>query len=135
MATGLGLLAPQAQAAASCSGTGCDGKDPYLTGCATGAIVAEQTSMIDGILLRLMYSPYCRTVWGSIEDLPVGSSAHADVISTDNAGYHCDAGPASGYAGLTSCSTPMIYHDSPSHASAAVQYPNGVLRTAQTRTF
>lgn len=107
-ASGLVIGAGSAQAV-TCSGHGCDWKNPYSSGCNTGSYVASQATMVDGILLKLHYSPACRTVWGSIAGLPNGWSATVAVYSTDNNVSTCSAGPSSADMGPTSCYTSMQY--------------------------
>jgi hypothetical protein len=61
------------EAAATCSGTGCDNKDPEVTGCAAGAITAASVSSPKG-RVELRYSPTCGTKWVRIPNYAGGSS-------------------------------------------------------------
>jgi hypothetical protein len=56
-------------AAAGCSEHGCNGADPYGTGCASGAYSAGHTDDVDpttgaAVHVDLMWSPSCQTNWG-----------------------------------------------------------------------
>jgi len=79
-----------------------DGTDPYQTGCANGAAVVSYSQLWSvyfgsslGLrdadsLVRLFYSPRCRTVWavltGTLYATPEGSGGQAVVIRTSD--YH-----------------------------------------------
>jgi hypothetical protein len=59
--------------AVTCSGAGCDGKDPYASGCAaTGNEVGTRNTSKG--LFRLYYSGACRTNWIEIRNYAGGSS-------------------------------------------------------------
>jgi hypothetical protein len=67
------VLAPSAQAAVTCSGFGCDGKDPMVTHCNEGAktILSATRYVVNskGVQLarvELRYSPTCKTNWGRV---------------------------------------------------------------------
>jgi len=49
----------------TCSGNGCNGKDPEATGCAVGAHTV-QTATLSNIFVQLRYSPRCGTNWGQV---------------------------------------------------------------------
>jgi hypothetical protein len=52
--------------AASCSGTGCDGKDPDATQCSVGATTLDSRYVSYGgraIYVELRWSPTCQTNW------------------------------------------------------------------------
>jgi hypothetical protein len=81
---------------------GYDGTDPYQTGCANGAVVVSYSHLWSNYfgnspglrdadsLVRLVYSPRCRTVWavltGTLYATPEGSGGQAVVIRTSD--YH-----------------------------------------------
>ena len=52
-------------AQATCSGNGCNGKDPEATGCYVGAYTV-QTATLSNIFVQLRYSPRCGTNWGRV---------------------------------------------------------------------
>jgi Protein of unknown function (DUF2690) len=83
-----------------------DGTDPYQTGCATGAAAVSYSHLWsnffgsspglrdDDALVRLFYSPRCRTVWavltGTLYATSSGSGGRATVFRTsDLRGYVC----------------------------------------------
>ncbi|MGW4206390.1 DUF2690 domain-containing protein [Lentzea sp. NPDC004789] len=68
------LMAPDASAA-SCSGRGCNDKDPVATGCSSGSTVADSKPMYPSGRAELRWSPTCRTNWVRITDYPGGDSA------------------------------------------------------------
>ncbi len=49
----------------TCSGNGCNGKDPVATGCASGAYTV-QTAVFSNSNVELRYSPTCKTNWGLV---------------------------------------------------------------------
>ncbi|SES28165.1 DUF2690 domain-containing protein [Lentzea albida] len=55
-------MAPGVASAATCSGTGCDNRDPEVTGCASGATTVGSSSTAKG-LFELRYSSACGTKW------------------------------------------------------------------------
>lgn len=60
-----------AGAAPTCSGNGCNGKDPYATGCASGAYeitsagryLTDPYGHTNGSIIHLFWSPSCQTNW------------------------------------------------------------------------
>jgi len=62
--------APRADAATTCTGTGCNGLLAGNTTCANDAIIVDNEDYyVGGQLagnLQLKYSPSCRTVWGRL---------------------------------------------------------------------
>jgi uncharacterized protein DUF2690 len=132
---GLVVGAGSAQAV-TCSGHGCDWGNPYSSGCNTGSYVASEATMTNGIVLRLHYSPACRTVWGSIAGLPNGWSADVAVYSTDNNVSTCSAGPNSSDMGPTSCYTSMQYDGGiTAYARGNVWASSGGSWTARTGNY
>ncbi|WP_409472334.1 DUF2690 domain-containing protein [Streptomyces sp. HC307] len=60
-------------AAPTCSGEGCDGLDPKVTGCGDGAVtVAEDWAGTMHVEIR--FSPRCGTVWGKLTGAEVGDT-------------------------------------------------------------
>jgi hypothetical protein len=55
----------QHQQQVTCSGDGCDGKDPAVTGCAADAYPV-QTATLSTAYVQLRYSPRCGTNWGRV---------------------------------------------------------------------
>lgn len=49
----------------ACSGEGCDGLDPAVTGCAADAYTV-QTAVFSNSYVELRYSPTCKTNWGRV---------------------------------------------------------------------
>jgi hypothetical protein len=95
-----------ARAAAPCSGSACDGKDPEIY-CGGDARTARQVQL-GGALLELRYSPSCRAAWARISSASWtgGSKARplARVVrNSDGRTYTCFV-PSGG----TSCYTMMV---------------------------
>lgn len=59
--------------AVTCSGTGCDGKDPYASGCAASGDLVGSKNTSKG-LFRLYFSDDCDTNWIEIRNYAGGSS-------------------------------------------------------------
>lgn len=66
------VVAPtMASASPSCSGSGCNGRDPYTSGCAQGAYEVTSAGRYltnpyggtNGSIVHLFWSPSCRTNW------------------------------------------------------------------------
>jgi hypothetical protein len=55
----------QAASNVSCSGNGCNNRDPQTTGCAASAYTV-QTAVLATIFLQLRYSRVCKTNWGRV---------------------------------------------------------------------
>jgi len=49
----------------TCSGNGCNGKDPEATGCAADAYTV-QTAVLSSSFVELRFSPTCGTNWGRV---------------------------------------------------------------------
>jgi hypothetical protein len=66
------VMPAQSALAATCSGYGCDGRDPIATGCASGTVTNTATTYIYNgagqalAYLELRYSVGCATNWGRI---------------------------------------------------------------------
>lgn len=56
----------QAKALVTCSGNGCNNKDPIQTGCVNGAYTV-QTGVLASAFIELRYSPTCKTNWARVE--------------------------------------------------------------------
>lgn len=71
--------------AATCSGFGCDGRDPIVTGCASGTVTNTGTTYIYNsagqplAYLELRYSVGCATNWGRITRVGSASSIYVYV--------------------------------------------------------
>ncbi|HEY2579312.1 MAG TPA: DUF2690 domain-containing protein [Streptosporangiaceae bacterium] len=111
-------------AAVSCSGYGCDGQNPYGSGCFTGSKVIDDVLLTSpggtsyGPRVRLWYSPACHTVWASMYDAPYEGAegpGDADIHrNSDNSRYDCSV-PLND----SSCYTNMLYDGGvTSHAHA-----------------
>jgi len=75
IAVAFGLLTEIAvapAAAATCSGSGCNGLNPITTGCTTGAYVVGETDIYDTFSsdyigsVQLWWSPTCETAWSYV---------------------------------------------------------------------
>ncbi|MFC9692056.1 hypothetical protein ACFTSF_26125 [Kribbella sp. NPDC056951] len=60
---GLSPLSADAKTTATCSGTGCNNKDPYATGCNVGASPIHDFYPPGGGRFRMFYSGTCGTNW------------------------------------------------------------------------
>jgi hypothetical protein len=97
--------------AASCSGTGCDGKDPDTTGCSSSAYNVETINIISSGryigTADLRWSPTCETNWGRAYKSSGGSE------TVDARVYNIDRGI--GYVGFgfggpgTTVWSPMVH--------------------------
>lgn len=89
------LWSPKAALAASCSGYGCDGKDPYATGCAgAGAsyrvidmryVYNEYRSIVGYV--QLWWSDTCKTNWArAVRTVSYGTTyyTHAHIFRDNN---------------------------------------------------
>lgn len=97
----------------TCSGLGCDGQWPDISGCAATAITAEYANIYHGGTLlgqvQLRYSTACRTVWGRILDY-VSTCCDALVQrTTGGTEYLCNILKYSSSLGANSCYTKMLY--------------------------
>src|SRR5688572_8659585 len=88
------LVAPDAQAA-SCSGRGCNGKDPADTGCSAGSTVADTAKMFTSGTAELRWSPTCRTNWVRVVNYAGGQGALRITVWTgsDRVGYPAPGTP------------------------------------------
>jgi hypothetical protein len=65
------VATPASAGAVTCSGNSCNGKDPYATGCASGAYeitsagryLLDPYGHTDGSIIHLFWSPRCQTNW------------------------------------------------------------------------
>ena len=130
--------ASTSRVAATCSGYGCDGQNPYGTGCFSGSEIIYDLPLVDaaGIpngRVRLWYSPGCRTVWASIYDAPAGDGAgqgSADIHrNSDNHRFDCGIP-----AGKSSCYTAMLYDGGVTSHAHAVFSPGTSPGTASATT-
>jgi hypothetical protein len=100
----------------TCSGYGCDGQWPDISGCANTAITAESTTIYWGDneaigRIDLRYSTACRTVWArvlSYYDGGVGETATV-IRNSDGADHSCYTYLYSQLLGAYSCYTEMLY--------------------------
>lgn len=122
--------------AATCSGYGCDGQNPYGAGCFTGSIVVDDEPLVNQFgqsagRVRLHYSPACRTVWGSIYDAPSPDGTGqgwADIHrNSDNHRFDC-AVPVN----QSSCYTSMLYDGGVTSHAHAEYSPGTIANTSAT---
>lgn len=128
--------ATSAFAAVTCSGYGCDGQNPYGTGCITGSSVVDDRPLVNQFgqsagRVRLHYSPACHTVWGSIYNAPSPDGTGegwADIHrNSDNHRFNCEV-PIN----QSSCYTAMLYDfHVTSHAHAEFS-PGNIANTSAT---
>jgi Protein of unknown function (DUF2690) len=145
----LALLAPSVTASAAtrpatpevtCSGHGCDGKDPESTGCASTAITAEYANIFDAYAerigqLQLRYSTACRTVWARVIAFGSTSGSALAERNSDGLGYTCTGLTYSQTLGAYSCYTLMLYDGGvTSFASGAIS-EYGDTYTARTASY
>jgi hypothetical protein len=117
---------PRADAATTCSGTGCNGQLAGNTTCVNGAyIVDSENYYVGGTLagnLQLKYSPSCRTTWGRVWTY-LGNRGSATIQSTSREEANCNIF-VDGQAG---CNTGMVYDANvTSFASALIYSANGL---------
>ena len=115
----LGVLAAFPAAAATCSGSGCNGLNPVTTGCTTGAYVVSETDIYDGFSsgyiggVQLWWSPTCETAWSYVHSDFRAFLVRATVTSTS---------PSNSYTQNNNYTytarSPMVYATSVSYASA-----------------
>jgi hypothetical protein len=124
--------APRADAATTCTGTGCNGQLAGNTTCVNGSYVVDDSQFyVSGDLvadLQLKYSPSCRTTWGRLVSY-LGGYGEAIIMNTPNPAirYTCTFDEGSG----TGCNTPMLYDaNTTSHAFMEVDYADGSLATS-----
>ena len=70
----------------TCSGNGCNGKDPIATGCAAGAYTVQTGVLLD-FLVQLRYSPRCGTNWGRVISRIGSAHLFATVQRIDGLSY------------------------------------------------
>ena len=113
------VLAALPAAAATCSGSGCNGLNPSTTGCTTGAYVVSETDIYDSFSsdyiggVQLWWSPTCETAWSYVYSDFRAFAVRATVTSTS---------PSNSYYKnnnyVYTALSPMVYATSVSSASA-----------------
>lgn len=74
-AGGLAVAPAQQAAAAACTGSGCNGKDPDTTGCARDGKLLETVALTDSgrtFKVQLFSSAACKAKWARSVDAPSG---------------------------------------------------------------
>jgi hypothetical protein len=92
------VLAPVNVSAATCSGNGCNGKDPAATGCNANAYLAKRTQFISaatgnkisGAYMDIYYSRTCGTNWVRVTANPFGGIALKVIDVAKTGGFHED---------------------------------------------
>jgi Protein of unknown function (DUF2690) len=122
----IGLAVTTSAQAAGCSGIGCDGQDPTLTGCASSAytVVSDYIyNSADTVIGRvdLRYSPTCGTNWARTTSY-IGAETLDAVVTRDDQGIHYNE-----YLNnVTNVYTDMIYAPTPACAQGGgIIYVNG----------
>lgn len=122
--------------AATCSGYGCDGQNPYGAGCFSGSVVVDDRPLVNQFgqsagRVRLHYSSACRTVWGSIYNAPSPDGTGqgwADIHrNSDNHRFDC-AVPIN----QSSCYTAMLYDGGVTSHAHAEYSPGTIANTSAT---
>jgi hypothetical protein len=113
--------------AASCSGYGCDNKDPNATGCADGSqyTVVAGNVVLGGVTfatINLRYSPTCGTNWAQISNNRTGDYAVLRVCR-DQGDLHCSASFTS--SGLSAWSNQMYAYNITATAYATLYLDEG----------
>jgi hypothetical protein len=90
---GAAQAAPSPGVMASCSGHGCDHRDPAAAGCASGTTVADSAQTAYG-RVEMRWSAACKTNWLRVPNLPGGVSGLVFDI-TERATGHYDVYRAS----------------------------------------
>jgi hypothetical protein len=126
-------LGPRAEAAATCSGTGCDGIPAASTTCVNGAYVVYSDDYYTGGSLagnlQLKYSPSCRTTWGRVVSY-IGDRGGALVVGHWG-DFGCDIP-----GGATGCNTGMSYDaGEASYASATIYDSRDAPYTWRTASY
>lgn len=92
----IGVIAPIKAQAVSCSGNGCNGKDPDATGCSQSAVLISRKAFLDpkyGIAvayqtwLDTYYSRTCGTNWVRVSQNPFGGIAYKFIKVDKKGGY------------------------------------------------
>jgi hypothetical protein len=63
-----GVAVGASSAVAACTGSGCNGQDPNVNGCSSGAYDLDDTTY-SYIRVELRYSPTCKAVWTRLTSL------------------------------------------------------------------
>jgi hypothetical protein len=132
-----------ATASVTCSGTGCDGKSPETTGCATGA-GSYETAALSGTdpttgipisgLIELRYSPTCRTAWARIQVYDTyPTSTEAQIFRSSGGSESCYILSYSSSLGSYTCYTAMLYDGGVT--SYAIGEVDNYLAYAQTGSY
>lgn len=107
MALAVGLAAPGQVRAVTCSGRGCNGKDPYSSGCAQSAVLISRKSFLDpasGIAvayqtwLDTYYSRTCGTNWVRVSQNPFGGAAYKSIQVQPNGYWETEIDTTYGYS-------------------------------------
>jgi hypothetical protein len=145
----IALLAPNVTASAAtrpaapevtCSGHGCDGKDPESTSCASTAITAEYANIFDAYAerigqIQLRYSTACRTVWARVIAFGLTKGSAVAKRNSDGLGFTCTGLTYSQTLGAYSCYTLMLYDGGvTSYASGAITEGSNTY-TARTASY
>lgn len=113
--------------AASCSGYGCDNKDPNTSGCADGSqyTVVAGNVVLGGVTfatINLRYSPTCGTNWAQISNNRTGDYAVLRVCR-DQGDLHCSASFTS--SGVSAWSNQMYAYNITATAYATLYLDEG----------
>ncbi|QMU79243.1 DUF2690 domain-containing protein [Streptacidiphilus sp. PB12-B1b] len=101
--------------AGRCSGSSCQGRDPYATGCDRGATVAGSVD-VDSLIVQLRYSPRCGAVWTHAQGGTRGMTLRSLSISGDNGSVLATV-PVAG-ASASADHSPILAAGSPDRAEA-----------------
>lgn len=99
LAVGITMISPRVTHAAanlSCSGTGCNGHDPYRYNCTSGAYAMLSKSMYDQAgnydgTAQIWWSPGCQTNWGRVVMNTNNTDPWCAVLPTNQCWYKISA--------------------------------------------
>ncbi|MGW4206779.1 DUF2690 domain-containing protein [Lentzea sp. NPDC004789] len=118
-------------AAATCSGTGCDGKDPYDSGCGGGRSEIDRQSTSKGTFI-LYYSNTCKTNWVETPSFAGGTSYLELTVQDRNRDklirFHTSPTPGRHYGN-------MVYSPGDNCAVAYVDWDGGLWDVILTSSF
>lgn len=139
------LLSGKKVRAASCSGAGCNGQNPYTTGCNSDAYalryrdLVDETSMTIGTV-SLLYSPTCQTVWSEVTSyFGPTNRITANISAIDSSIAGCSGGtvPPTCYTGHTTTLFGPDYAVSPMQFTTSLSsaYACGTINVTYTSVW
>lgn len=140
----LSVVTPAGSYAVSCSGNGCNGKDPAATGCNQNAYLAKRFPFYDnyGIILSpyssstpymdIYYSRSCGTNWVRVTNNPYGGTTYKEIqsLNSNNTAKYTETESDWGYGSSYSM---MVYAPGTTHIRAWAKVSN-TSNAAKART-